>query len=108
MTRIFERGQPSFPRPYTAAELEAIAKSIGCDGLRPLAIGRLQEAVIAYQWAKAADEDIWHQHGGRHRSANKRRRQELQNIVRLCEKNALNEVAIALNELDGPTSRSIG
>jgi hypothetical protein len=69
MTRIVEPDQPSLPRPYTAAELEAIAKSIGRDGLRPLAIGKLQEAVIAYQWAKAADEDIWHQHGGKHRSA---------------------------------------
>ena len=33
----------------------------------------------------------------------KRRREQLENIIRLCQEGAADEVAIALNELDGPT-----
>ena len=94
-----------WPRPYTYAELEAIAKSAARDTLHPIATAKLQEAVEAYQWAKGADEDRWL--GSERRSANKRRRKELQSIIQLCEEDSVDEVSLALNELDGPTSQCL-
>jgi len=48
-----------WPRQYTSAEIEAIARSIAREKPRPLAVDMLQEAVESYQRASAADQDDW-------------------------------------------------
>jgi hypothetical protein len=99
-----------YPHIYTPAELEAIARSVGRDKLTPLAGGKLQEAVVAYQWASLTErwDSLVEEEGVTPRSTNKRRREQLQNIIRLCEEGVSDEVGFALNELDGPTSQSLG
>jgi len=68
-----------WPRRYTDAELEAIARSIGQSNLDTLAIDRLQEAVEAYQWGSLVDDRISPS------STNKGRRKSLKHIIALCE-----------------------
>ena len=48
-----------WPRRYTRAELEAIAKSIGQSNLHPRTVDKLQEAVQAYQWGSLEDDRVF-------------------------------------------------
>src|SRR5262249_21272280 len=97
-----------WPRHYTAAELETIAQSIGREKLRSLAAGKLQEGVVAYQWANAADQNAFAEHGAVQWSLSKRRREKLKNILSHCDQGEADEVDIALNDLDAWTSQRLG
>jgi hypothetical protein len=93
-----------WPRRYTPAELEAIAKSIGRSNLPARAVDKLQEAVKAYQWGCSVDYGKWGSP-----STNKDRRKSLKNIITLCEQEApAEEIEIALNELDVVASQLFG
>jgi hypothetical protein len=69
-----------WPRRYTSAELEAIAKSIGQSKLKPFALDKLQEAAEAYQWGRLVDDRISPS------STNKGRRKSLKHIIALVSK----------------------
>jgi len=64
--------------------------------------------VEAYQWASATDQDAFVERGPKHRSVNKRRREQLKNIISLCDQGEPEEVKLALEELDGATSQNLG
>lgn len=92
-----------WPRRYTRAELEAIAKSIGQSNLHPRTVDKLQEAVQAYQWGSLEDDRVFPF------STNKGRGKSLKNIMTLCEQEApAEEIEIALNELDVVASQLLG
>jgi hypothetical protein len=91
-----------WPRDYTPPELRAIARSIGRRKLDPEVIEQLQDNARGYQWALRADQ--WDEP----RSTHKRRNEQLNQIVQLCEQGAAEELEIALNELDALTSRFLG
>jgi len=84
-----------WPRRYTHAELEAIAKSVGQSNLDALAVDRLQESVEAYQWGSLVDDRIFPF------STNKGRQKSLRHIIALCEQEVpLEEIKLELNGLD--------
>jgi hypothetical protein len=92
-----------WPRRYTPAELEAIAKSIGQSNLSSVIVDKLQEAVEAYQRGRLVDDRIFPS------STNKGRRKSLQHIIALCEQEASGEdIVIACNELDVIASQLLG
>jgi hypothetical protein len=91
-----------WPRCYTSTELKEIAKSIGRKRLRSLAVGKLQEAVQAYQWGRSIDYGKWGSP-----STNKGRRTQLEYIIKLCERGvSIVEIDKAVDELDAPASQS--
>jgi len=90
-----------WPHDYTP-RVTAIARSIGRRELTPNEVEQLQDALQGYQWASSAD--YW----DAPRSTHNRRRQQLSQIVQLCEQEEAEEVEIALNELDAPTWRLLG
>lgn len=95
-TRFIECGRER-PRRYTPDEIELIEKSL------PQKIGRfslekLQRAVQDYQWARWADG----------LTKNSRRKEQLEKIFSLCARASIDEIEMALNELDAPISQELG
>ena len=100
---MIDPDRPEWPRRYTAAELEAIANSIGERNLHALAVGKVQEAVEAYQWGNLEDARIFPS------STNKGRRKTLKHIIDLCEQEAPSEeIELEMNELDALASQLLG
>jgi hypothetical protein len=92
-----------WPRRYTHAELEVLAKSIGQTNLDELAVDRLQEAVEAYQWGSLVDDRIFSS------STNKGRRKSLKHIIALCEQElTAEEIELEVNGLDAIASQLLG
>lgn len=92
-----------WPRLYTSAELEALAKSLGCKELGRVTVYKLQKAVEAFQWACFFDDGYFPS------NTKLSRRQRLMNIISLCQQEApAEEIEVVLNELDGHTSQLLG
>jgi hypothetical protein len=92
-----------WPRRYTQAELNAIAKSIGHSTLNAAAFDKLQEAVEGYQWGSLVDDRIFRS------STNKGRRKKLKNVIELCEQGApASSLERVANELDAVASQLLG
>ena len=93
-----ERGI-EWPRHYTAAELEALAKALGLKTFTASIIEQLQMEVDRFQWATRADAQISY----------KRQRDILNRIIELFVCHAPDDaIWSALDELDGPTSQRLG
>ena len=98
-----ENGQ-EWPRRYTGVELEAIWNAAGVETVDPDLEEKLQDAVIAYQWASSADPGP----GAFYRSS-KERWNQLSHIIKLCGMQAsAEETGKSLDELDAVTSQLLG
>jgi hypothetical protein len=95
-TSFIEHGR-QFPRRYTSAELEGIAKAAGVEKCGPVALEKLQQAAKAFQWGRLVDAGVIAS------STNKGRRRQFKHIIKLCEK-----IEKALNELDALASQLLG
>jgi hypothetical protein len=101
-TRFIEDGH-EWPRRYTPAELEAIAKTAGVEKCGPVAHEKLQRAVEAYQWATSGDP------GGIFVRSLLERCSQLNDLFKLCTQKApAEELKMALSELDATTYELLG
>jgi hypothetical protein len=101
-TRVFEGGK-IWPRRYTIAELETIAKAAGVEKCGPIAKEKLQRAVEDYQRATTVDP------GGLFFRSNKERRDQVIRILKLRAWNAPAEkIDEELESVDAKTSKLLG
>jgi hypothetical protein len=99
----FSEGGREWPRSYRSSEIHLIAGSLGLANICPITLEKLQEAAQGYQWASLEEEEIFPE------ATNKGRREQLNQIGRLCAEGApADAIEAALYELDAPTSQCLG
>jgi hypothetical protein len=100
-TRIVEGGR-EWPFRYTPAEREGIASAARIKN-DPFFLAKVQDAAIAYQWMSPVDA------GGVFFVSNKRRRNQLEEILRFCcEQAPTEQIQEKLCELDIDTYHLLG
>jgi hypothetical protein len=96
--RIVEGGR-EWPFRYTHVELEKIVRAADLERFDPAVWDRLQEAAVHYQWISSVDA------GGVFFVSNKRRRNQLKEIIKLCGQGSAEKIEEKLCELDVDTYR---
>jgi hypothetical protein len=100
---FFSESGREWPRSYRSSEVNLIAGSLSLAIMCPITLEMLQEAAERYQWASLEEEKIFPE------ATNKGRREQLNQIGRLCAEGApADAIEAALYELDAPTSQCLG
>jgi hypothetical protein len=91
--RIVEGGR-EWPFRYTHVELEKITRAARLERFDPAVLDRLQEAAMHFQWMSPVNA------GGIFFVSNTRRRNQLEEIIKLCGQGSAEKIEEKLCELD--------